>query len=184
VSLGDLTLAAWAVLEVGLRVLELSRGTGTTQHDRATRNLIGLAVGVALVLALRASSLAPSLAFSGPHRAIGLIVMWLGLALRIWAIASLGRSFRTTVEVDPGQPVITRGPYTRVRHPSYTGLILILAGFGLAVGNWLAFAACIALPLPALLHRIRVEEAEMNRVLGNDYGDYERQTKRLIPGVW
>jgi len=74
-----------------------------------------------------------------------LIVMWLGLAIRIWAIAVLGNAFRTTVEVDPGQRVVSTGPYEWVRHPSYTGLLLIVSGFGLAEGNWLALAACMPL---------------------------------------
>jgi protein-S-isoprenylcysteine O-methyltransferase Ste14 len=52
------------------------------------------------------------------------------------------------------------------------------------VGNWLALAACVALPLPAVLRRIHVEEAELTRVLGEPYRAYQRRAKRLIPGVW
>ena len=59
--------------------------------------------------------------------------MWLGLALRVWAIATLGGAFRTTVEVEPGQTVVSSGPYVWVRHPSYAGLLLIVAGFGAAL---------------------------------------------------
>jgi protein-S-isoprenylcysteine O-methyltransferase Ste14 len=110
--------------------------------------------------------------------------MWLGLAIRVWAVAALGRAFRTTVEVDPDQAVVTSGPYRWVRHPSYTGLLLIVAGVGLAAGNWLALAGCVALPLPAVVRRIRVEEAELSRVLGEPYRAYARRTKRLIPGLW
>jgi protein-S-isoprenylcysteine O-methyltransferase Ste14 len=110
--------------------------------------------------------------------------MWLGLVIRMWAIAVLGRSFRTTVEVDPEQAVVASGPYRWVRHPSYTGLLLIVAGFGLGTGYWLALVVCIALPLPALLRRIRVEEAELTRVLGDRYRAYQAQTRRLVPGLW
>jgi protein-S-isoprenylcysteine O-methyltransferase Ste14 len=110
--------------------------------------------------------------------------MWLGLAIRVWAVAALGRAFRTTVEVDPGQGIVSSGPYRWVRHPSYTGLLLILAGLGLAAGNWLALAGCVALPLAALLRRIHVEEAELTRVLGQPYRAYQARTKRLVPGLW
>jgi protein-S-isoprenylcysteine O-methyltransferase Ste14 len=130
------------------------------------------------------ASVAPSLRIPGPYRAVGLIVMWLGLVIRIWAIAVLGNAFRTTVEVDPGQAVVSTGPYEWVRHPSYTGLLLIVSGFGLAEGNWLALAACMVVPLPAVLWRIRVEEAELNRVLGDAYRVYQTRIKRLIPGLW
>jgi protein-S-isoprenylcysteine O-methyltransferase Ste14 len=179
-----LTLGGWAVLETGLRVRELTHDRGRSAHDRATRLLIGLAIGAAIVLAARSGTIAPALHFRGPHRAAGVTVMWLGLAIRVWAIAALGSSFRTTVEVDAGQAVVSSGPYRWVRHPSYTGLLLILGGFGLGAGNWLALVACVVLPLPALLRRIRVEEAEMVRVLGDPYSTYQRRTKRLVPGLW
>jgi protein-S-isoprenylcysteine O-methyltransferase Ste14 len=110
--------------------------------------------------------------------------MWLSLAVRMWAIGTLGGAFRTTVEVDPGQAVITTGPYRWVRHPSYTGLLLVVAGFGLAAGTWLSLAACLVVPLPAILWRIRVEEDELNRVLGDDYREYAATTARLVPRVW
>ena len=110
--------------------------------------------------------------------------MWLGLALRVWAIAALGGGFRTTVEVEPGQPVVSSGPYRSIRHPSYAGLLLIVAGFGAAPGNWLSLVACVVLPLPAIIWRIHVEEAELNRVLGQTYRAYESDRARLIPRVW
>jgi protein-S-isoprenylcysteine O-methyltransferase Ste14 len=104
--------------------------------------------------------------------------------MRIWAIVTLGQAFRTTVEVDPGQAVISTGPYARIRHPSYAGLLLVLAGFGFALDEWRSLAVCVLLPLPALLLRIRVEEAELTRVLGDSYRRYQQHTKRLIPGLW
>jgi protein-S-isoprenylcysteine O-methyltransferase Ste14 len=175
-----LTLAAWAVLELGLRVRERLQGRGSATRDRATRALIAVTLGAAIVLA----AVTGSGATAGAYRVAGLLVMWLGLAIRVWAIAALGRAFRTTVEVDAGQAVVSSGPYRWVRHPSYSGLLLIVAGFGLASGNWLTVIACVVLPLPALVHRIHVEEAELAHVLGEPYGEYAARTKRLIPGVW
>jgi protein-S-isoprenylcysteine O-methyltransferase Ste14 len=180
----SLTLGGWALFELSLRVRERVESKGATARDRATRILIAAAIGSAIVLASAAAKVAPSLRIPGPYRAAGLIVMWLGLAIRVWAVAALGRAFRTTVEVDPGQGIVSSGPYRRVRHPSYTGLLLIVAGLGLAVGNWLALAGCVALPLAALLRRIQVEEAELTRVLGEPYRVYRTRTKRLIPGLW
>ena len=179
-----LTLAGWAVLELGLRVRERLEGKGGPASDRATRALIAVTLGAAIALAAVTASRATELRIDGPYRAAGLTVMWLGLAIRVWAIAALGSAFRTTVEVDPGQAVVSIGPYRWVRHPSYSGLLLIVIGFGLAVGNWLALFICAVLPLPALLRRIHVEEAELTGVLGNDYRAYQAQTKRLIFGLW
>jgi protein-S-isoprenylcysteine O-methyltransferase Ste14 len=179
-----LTLSGWAVLELGVRVRERAYGRGGGSRDRGTRILIVVTIGAAFVLAAVVGSAAPSLRIPGPYRAVGLIVTWLGLAIRVWAIAALGSAFRTTVEVDPGQPVVSSGPYRWVRHPSYTGLLLIVSGFGFANGNWLALATCVLVPMPAVLLRIQVEEAELNRVLGDPYRAYQTRTKRLIPRLW
>lgn len=65
-----------------------------------------------------------------------------------------------------------------------TGILLIVTGFGLAAGDWPALAICVLLPTVALLRRIRVEEAELSRVLGDPYQAYRSRTKRLIPGLW
>jgi protein-S-isoprenylcysteine O-methyltransferase Ste14 len=180
----DLPLAAWALVEVGVRVREHVQGKGRADRDRGTRAVIAMTLGAAIVAALGARSLAPELRMPALLRIVGVVVMWLGLALRVWAIVALGGGFRTTVEVEPGQAVVSSGPYRWIRHPSYTGLLLIVAGFGAALGNWLSLAACVVLPLPVILWRIRVEEAELNRVLGQAYRTYQSDRARLIPGLW
>jgi protein-S-isoprenylcysteine O-methyltransferase Ste14 len=159
-------------------------GKGKRERDRGTRVLIAISLVAAIGVAALAASRVPSLRLPVALRATGVLVMWLGLATRVWAIATLGGEFRTTVEVDPGQAVVSTGPYKWIRHPSYAGLLLILAGLGLALGNWLSLAACLVLPLPALVRRIQVEEAELTRVLGDAYRTYQVKTARLIPGLW
>jgi protein-S-isoprenylcysteine O-methyltransferase Ste14 len=178
------SLVAWGLFELSLAVRDVVRAKGRRARDRGTRILISFTLNGAVVLAFVSASVASSLRIPGPYTAAGLVVMWLGLTIRVWAVAALGSAFRTSVEVDTGQTVVSRGPYRWVRHPSYTGLILIVAGFGLAAGNWLALAACVVLPLAGLLRRIQVEEAELTRVLGDRYRVYRARTKRLIPGVW
>ena len=111
--------------------------------------------------------------------------MWLGLAIRVWAIAALGSTFRTSVEVDPGQSVVSNGPYKRLRHPSYIGFaadrVRIRPRRRQLAG---ARRRAVVVPLPALWRRIEVEEAELNRVLGDPYRAYQTRTKRLMPGLW
>ena len=184
ITLAYPTIAFWALLEVGLRVREAVRGKGGRNRDRGTRVLIAVSLGAAIAAASIATSVAPSLRIPGAVQVFGVIVMWVGLAARVWAVAALGGAFRTTVEVDPDQPVVTTGPYKWIRHPSYAGLLLIVAGLGLGLGNWLSAAACLALPLPALVWRIHVEEAELSRVLGDAYHAYQTRTARLIPRRW
>jgi protein-S-isoprenylcysteine O-methyltransferase Ste14 len=178
------TLACWALLEGALRVREAAQGKGARDRDRGTRVLIAISLGAAIGAASVAASVAPSLRMPGAVRVFGVIAMWLGLATRVWAVVALGGAFRTTVEVDPDQAVVNTGPYKWIRHPSYAGLLLIVAGLGLALGNWLSLAACLVLPLPAFAWRIHIEEAELSRVLGEAYRAYQTRTARLIPGLW
>jgi protein-S-isoprenylcysteine O-methyltransferase Ste14 len=180
VTAAYVSLAAWGLLEVVVRVREAVAGRGHRGQDRFTRLLIAVSLGATIALVLLARAAAPALG----ARIAGVAVMWLGLALRAWAIVTLGRSFRTTVEVDADQAVVSSGPYKWVRHPSYTGLLLVLAGFGLAAGSWLSLAAGVLVPLPSIVWRIRVEETELSRVLGDAYANYAAGRARLVPRVW
>jgi protein-S-isoprenylcysteine O-methyltransferase Ste14 len=184
--------AVWLVLELTLRVRDRARGTGGTRRDRGTRALTFALIVVAVVAADALASVIgkhsplriPGAGSHGWPIIAGLVIIWLGLVIRVWAVVVLGRSFRTTVEVEAGQAVVTRGPYRWVRHPSYTGLMLIAAGFGLAFGTWPGLVLCLVLPAFALLRRIQVEETELTQVLGDPYRAYRDRTKRLIPGLW
>ena len=71
-----------------------------------------------------------------------------------------------------------------LRHPSYAGLLLALAGCGLMVGNWFGALCSLALVLAALVHRIRIEERALSAALGDRYDDFAASRARLVPGVW
>jgi protein-S-isoprenylcysteine O-methyltransferase Ste14 len=114
----------------------------------------------------------------------GLVVIGAGLVLRVVSVLVLGQSFRTFILVEAGQAVVRRGPYRWVRHPSYTGLLLIVAGFGVGSGNALSLVVSLLLPLPAIALRIFIEESELVYVMGDEYREYQRATARLVPGLW
>jgi protein-S-isoprenylcysteine O-methyltransferase Ste14 len=80
--------------------------------------------------------------------------------------------------------VVSDGPYRWVRHPSYVGLLVALAGLGLMLTDWASLAVAVLLPLATLVWRIRVEERALRDGLGAAYGDYAAGRKRLLPGVW
>ena len=110
----------------------------------------------------------------------GLVLALAGIALRQYAIASLGRFFTVRVMTRPDQTVVESGPYRYVRHPSYSGSLVTLLGVLLCSTNWLTLA-CFALALPGFLYRIRVEEGALLDALGQPYRDYMGRTKRLVP---
>ena len=71
---------------------------------------------------------------------------------------------------------MTAGPYRVIRHPAYTGNLVVATGLGLALCNWLSLAVLVVVPLLGHLPRIRVEEAELERGLGKEYVVYEAST--------
>ena len=119
-----------------------------------------------------------------PLVVVGAVLMWFGIVLRQWAVLTLGRFFTVDVRITADQTVVDTGPFTWVRHPSYTGLLLTLIGFALALGNWLGLIVAIVLPLVGTVVRIRVEERALLDGLGEPYGRYAAGRRRLIPHVW
>lgn len=181
------TSVIWIASEVWLVIRDRLRGKGKTGLDRQTRNCNFLAIIVGMTIGGIISGFSQFWFMTARSPAIywvGMTIIWLGFLLRIWAIVTLGHSFRTTVEVDQNQQIIKHGPYKWIRHPSYSGLLLMCCGFGIAVQNWLSVTVVIVLPLLALLYRIRIEEAALVTEIGAPYREYQRHTKRLIPGIW
>lgn len=144
---------------------------------------IGAGVGGAAALAGALTATAIDVG-RWPMVIAGALLMWLGLVLRQWAVRALGRFFTVDVRVAADQPVVDSGPFAWVRHPSYTGLMLTLVGFALALGNWLASIVAIVLPLIGVVARIRVEERVLLDGLGEPYRRYAAGRKRLVPHVW
>jgi protein-S-isoprenylcysteine O-methyltransferase Ste14 len=107
-----------------------------------------------------------------------------GEAMRVWSKVTLGRYFTYAVMTSNDQPVITSGPYRFLRHPSYTGILLIAIGAGATWGNWLGLGALTLTTLAGLSYRISVEERALLEELGDRYRTYADQHKRLIPFVW
>lgn len=107
-----------------------------------------------------------------------------GLLIRVWAIYHLGKYFTVDVGIQPGHRVIHDGPYRFVRHPSYTGAIVALAGIGCLTFNWLGLALVLACACLAYALRIPVEEKALLSQFGAEYQEYSAHTKRLIPGIY
>lgn len=130
------------------------------------------------------SLLLPQAAISWERTAIfsvGICLMLTGIALRWYSAAILGKYFTFDVAVHGGQILIEVGPYRYVRHPSYSGALLTLLGFGLALGNWAGLAAALSCLGFAYAYRIPIEEAALASALGEGYKQYKKRTWRLVP---
>jgi protein-S-isoprenylcysteine O-methyltransferase Ste14 len=178
--------AAFAALELAIRVATIrNRAKGTQEWSSLVVVIAGVGAGVAggLLIALHVTwAVIP--VWRGAFFVAGIVVMVLGIALRAWSVIALGRNFTVYVQVRDEQPVVESGPYRLLRHPSYTGLLLVCLGIGLALGNWLALIVVVALPTAVILVRIRVEERALRAGIGEPYRRFMATRKRLIPWVW
>ena len=174
------TVAAAAIAELLIQVRTQSGGAADPSYKWM---LVGGFAGVGLAFAAAgADGHLPGSAWAAAG--LGLALMWAGFALRIWAVRTLGRFFHVEVTVDSDQKVVDTGPYARLRHPSYTGLLVFYLGLGIALDSYLSVAAVVLLPLAAIVNRIAYEERMLLRELGEPYRAYSARTARLLPGIW
>ncbi|HEY2202001.1 MAG TPA: isoprenylcysteine carboxylmethyltransferase family protein [Solirubrobacteraceae bacterium] len=162
------------------------RRAQATSNDDGSRGLLLTGTVLGLALLILSPRLAPGaairpawLAFAG-----GLTIYLAGFGMRRWSEMTLGRYFTFEVMTSADQPVVTTGPYRYVRHPGYTGVVLVVIGAGVVTGNWVGLAGWTLLVLLPLLYRIHVEESALLRALGETYRSYATRRKRLVPLVW
>jgi protein-S-isoprenylcysteine O-methyltransferase Ste14 len=116
--------------------------------------------------------------------AFGILILLAGSMLRRYCFWTLGRYFTGNVRVEADQPVIEKGLYRYVRHPSYTGGMLMYLGTGLALTNWLSTLILVGMGAITYAYRVRVEERALGSSLGRPYMEYMRRTKRFVPFVF
>jgi len=115
---------------------------------------------------------------------LGLGLIGLAAALRIWVRLTLKDQYRGHVQVAAGKPLQTGGPYRYVRHPGYTGYLLMGLGIAAGYGSLLSALALFYLLLPALFYRMSVEEEMLAEFYGDAYLQYAARTPRLIPWLF
>jgi protein-S-isoprenylcysteine O-methyltransferase Ste14 len=154
------------------------------QQDRGSYRLIMGGLWICACIAFYGAVKMPGAGFQsgrvGWFRA-GVILIAAGTGSRRHCFTMLGRHFRPVVSVTPDQPVIDRGAYHWVRHPSYLASILVMLGMGLALTNWISLIVLGIVPLGIVAYRIQVEERALVETLGQPYRDYMTRTKRLVP---
>jgi len=114
----------------------------------------------------------------------GLILIVGGIIIRWAAIFSLKRQFTVDVSIINDHRMVTTGIYRFVRHPSYSGALLSFLGLGLCFSNYLVLLVIFVPTFFAFLYRIRVEEKALAGAFGQEYLDYSKATKRLVPWIF
>jgi protein-S-isoprenylcysteine O-methyltransferase Ste14 len=177
---------AWILTEVLVLVVTRTRRGGGEVQDRGSLAVLWVVIFGAMFVGSWAGAVYQPTKFHTEHwfGEVCLGLLALGLGIRWTAIYTLGKSFSANVAIRARQRLNVSGVFRWMRHPSYTGMMLIFLGMGLATRNWLGLGIIVVLPAAALLYRIHVEEAALTGAFGEEYVEYSQRTKRLIPGIY
>jgi protein-S-isoprenylcysteine O-methyltransferase Ste14 len=163
----------------------LAEGGGRGKADAGSMwgvvvgNQMSMVVAVLLAFRVPAATLPSRVAFFW----IGVAVLVAGSLLRRHCFKMLGQYFTYEVQVRSDQPVIERGAYRWIRHPSYTAGILMFLGMGLALGNWLSLAVLLVGVIGGYAYRVRIEERALLASMGDRYAAYMKRTRRFVPFI-
>ncbi len=111
---------------------------------------------------------------------LGVAVTFTGLVVCVWARFVLAGNWSGVVEVKQDHELVADGPYRWVRHPIYTGLLLMFLGTAIAVGEWRGLVA-VAIAAAAFWRKLKIEEGLMRRQFGEAYASYAERVPALIP---
>ncbi len=164
----------WLAMSVGVKA-------GQTRWGRFAGTRVAVILLVLLLLRIKAFK-EHSVTGDPWLQGIGLAIFVLGLGLAVWARVYLGRNWGMPMSRKADPELVTSGPYSRIRHPIYTGFILAMVGTTVAVSlYWLVVVFVIG---AYFIYSAVVEERSMTQVFPDSYPAYKRSTKMLIPFIY
>ena len=180
-------VAAWVFLPEMRLTSRSRRGVrDKSSPDAGSMTVIIVGQQIATFVAAMCAGFGPTLMpldWRRPCYFIGLVLIVSGSLLRRHCWRVLGEFFTGDVQARTGQPVVDRGAYRWLRHPSYTGGFLIFIGVGIAFSDWLSLALTFASTVLTYSYRVRVEERTLLAVIGEPYRRFMESRKRFIPFV-
>jgi len=175
----------YGFFEVFMNLRQRSKSKVTTSSDKSSLWwLYGLiTVGYALSFSIGATRIGRIYDWN-TFFAIGMSLIVIGFMIRIHSILTLKQYFTYSVAKVENHKIIKTGLYKFIRHPGYLGQLIIFVGISISISNWLSILVMMIPIIAGYLYRIRIEEKFMLEQLGEDYLNYQEQTKRIIPMIY
>ncbi len=176
----------WIISEIVLSSMKKSNlDHSTNDYDKNTFRIIWITILLSIAIGIFISKLNVGRISILPYQKIfGLILIVGGLIIRWTAILKLRENFTVDVSVRKDQKIIQDGLYKFVRHPSYSGSLLSFLGLSLMFNNVFTIIIINVPIVLAFLHRIKIEENVLSNVIGTEYIEYSKRTKKLIPFIY
>jgi len=163
-----------------LAVLGLGKGKSFDRQTLLTILIAKAIVGMILFADILVNGLVLDARFVIP----GVVVFFIGAAVRAMGHINLGKQFTIHVKIVSGHKLITSGVHKYMRHPMYTGLFLMVIGSCVALHSLWAVIAIFVLLVPAGIYRVKVEEETLTKQFGKQYTEYMKRTKRFVPYIF
>ena len=112
---------------------------------------------------------------------IGASFMIFGISFRIVAIKILKKAFSSTLQIKDGQRLITKGLYSKFRHPSYTGAWILFLGDALLFQSFIGLVILGVGMFIVYIQRIKIEEEMLLNEFGKEYKEYMKLTWKFLP---
>jgi protein-S-isoprenylcysteine O-methyltransferase Ste14 len=171
---------AFALSELLLMIIKRSDSvTSRTRNDRGSLIFLWLMITIGFTSGFFLSK--PINQFWG---GFGFVFIIYGLIIRWIAILQLGKSFTVDVAITSSSNLKTDGIYKRIRHPSYSGILLIVVGFSAIMSSLYSFLVLVVPVFIAINYRINIEEKVLINEFGESYRIYRSETKKLIPFIY
>lgn len=113
---------------------------------------------------------------------IGLFLAAIGLVIACWSRYLLGKNWSLSVQKKENHELIQTGFYSVVRHPIYTGVLLIFTGNVIIVGDYRGFIS-LAIVFYSFWFKLKKEEKILVELFGTSYLDYQKKTKTILPYI-
>ncbi|CAN5304798.1 isoprenylcysteine carboxylmethyltransferase family protein [soil metagenome] len=113
---------------------------------------------------------------------IGLAISFVGGIVACWSRFLLGKNWSLAVQRKEDHELIQTGLYKIVRHPIYSGLLLLFSGNAIIVGDYRAIIA-VAIVFFSFWYKLKKEERILTETFGEKYSAYKNKTKALIPFI-
>lgn len=119
----------------------------------------------------------------GIVNAVGLGLFVTGVSIRLMARRTLGRYFSHVLRTLQKPELIKHGIYKHFRHPAYLGSLLLSSGIPMIFSSLYGFFLMLGL-IPCFLYRIKIEESMLIEKFGDEYREYMKKTKKIIPFIY
>jgi len=180
-----ISMGAWFVTEFLYKNMLKSGKEDQKNKDKSTLNILWLAIPFSIMSSIFVSYNTHFTIVDGNWILyLGELLILTGIIFRYMIIRSLGKYFTVDVTIRQDHKIKKEGFYKYLRHPSYAFSLLTSLGLGLYLNNWLSLIFAFVPPFLAFAYRIKIEEQALVEQFGDEYLEYGKSTKKLIPFIY